>query len=143
MVFSDAPAPLNGVVFAMVWGIIGETHRHLILLDKLYHPLHALGSATMIFWAIIHLEDQRGHVGKPRADGLPPLPQAVRQAVTAHFGGHPLHQQFVKRGEENANGCEGGLGVKVVIDRRDEGATLPPTRQRPHFDEGFGIHREA
>src|SRR6266516_3898920 len=111
----------------MVWGIIGETHRHLILLYKLYHPLHALGSATMIFWAIIHIEDQRGNVGKPRADGLPPLRESVRQAVTGHFGGHPLHKQFVKRGEENANGCEGGLGVKVVVDRLDQGATLTPS----------------
>ncbi len=97
----------------------------------------------MIFWAMIPIEDQRGHVGNPRADGLPPLHQSVRQAVPGHCGGHPLHTQCVKRGEENANGCEGGLGVKVVIDRRDEGATLTPTRKRPHFDEGFGIHGEA
>ena len=47
----------------MGWGIIGATHRHLILLDTLYHPLHALGAATMIFWAIIPIEDQRGNVG--------------------------------------------------------------------------------
>jgi hypothetical protein len=127
----------------MVWGIIGETHRHLILLDKLYHPLHELGSTTMIFRTIIHIEDQRGHVGKPCADGLPPLHQSVRQAVTGHFGGHPIHKEFVERGEEYANGCEGGRGMKGMIDRRDQGATLTPSREGANFDGGFGIHRDA
>ena len=143
MMLQDAPAPLNRVVLAVVRRRIGQTHRHLILLHKVHHALHELGPATMIFRTIIHIEDQRGNVGKPRPDGLPPLREAVHQAVTGHFGSHPIDKQFIERREEDAHGGERGRRMKVVIDRRDEGATLPPTREGATFDRGFGIHGDA
>ena len=78
-----------------------------------------------------------------RADGFPPLHASVRQAVTGHFGGHPIHKQFIKRREEDANGSERGRWLKIVIGRRDQGATFAPTREGANFDHGFGIHGDA
>ena len=143
MVFQDAPAPFNRVVLAVVWWRIGETHRHVRVLHTLHPPRHAWGPETMIFRTIIHIEHQGGNVGNPRADGFPPLHESVCQAVTGHFGGHPIHKQFIERWEEKADGCECCRWVKVVIDRRDQGTTLAPTREGPNFDRGFGIHGDA
>jgi hypothetical protein len=143
MVFQNAPAPLNRVVLAVVRWIIGETHRHVILLYKLHHPLHELGTATMVFRTIIPIQNQRRNVGKPRADGLPPLHESVRQAVTGPFGGHPIHKQFIKRREEDADGGERGGWLKVVIDCCDQGTTFAPAREGTNFDGSFGIHGDA
>ena len=73
----------------------------------------------MIFRAIIHIEDQRRNVGTSRPDGLPPLREAVPQAVTGHFGSHPLYKQFIERRKEEAHGGERGRWLKIVIGRRD------------------------
>src|SRR4029453_1731415 len=143
MVLQDAPAPLDRVVFAMVWWIIGETHCHLILLHKIDEPLHELRAPTMVLRAIIDIEYQRGNVCKPLADGLPPLHEPVYQAVTGHFGGDPVHKQFIPCREKDAHRSEGRCWMKIVVDRRDVGATFAPTREGTHFDGGFRIHGEA
>jgi len=97
----------------------------------------------MVFRTIIHIQNQSSNVGKPRADGLPPLRESVRQAVTGHFGGHPIHKQFIKRWEEDADGGERGSWLKVVIDGCDQGTTFAPAREGANFDGGFGIQGDA
>ena len=62
---------------------------------------------------------------------------------TSHFGGHAIHQQFIQCREEDAHRGERGRWLKIVIDRRDEGAALARTREGANFDGGFGIHGEA
>ena len=133
MVSQDAPAPRNRVVFAVGGRIIGETHRPWILRPKLHHPLHDWGTATLIFRTIIHLKTQRRHVRKPRADGLLPLRESVRQAVTGHFGGPPIPQQCIKRRAEEAAGGARCRWLNIVLSCCDYGTPFAPRAQGPTF----------
>jgi hypothetical protein len=83
----------------------------------------------MVLRSIIHIEHERCHVRKPLADGLPPLREPVHQAVTGHFGGDPIHKQFIPCREKDAHRSEGRCWVKIVVDRRDVGAAFAPTTQ--------------
>ena len=143
MVLEDAPAAFDRIVLAVIGRVIRQPDRDAILLHKLDHPLHKLGSTAVVLRAIIDIEYQRGNVCKPLADGLPPLHEPVHQAVTGHFGGDPVHKQFIPCREKDAHRSEGRCWMKIVVDRRDVGATFAPTREGTHFDGGFRIHGEA
>src|SRR4029434_10511998 len=77
MVLEDAPTAFDRIILAVVRWIIRETHCHAIL-------LHGLGAATMILWTIIQIEHQGGDVRETSPDRLPPLCEAIHQAVTGH-----------------------------------------------------------
>src|SRR5215510_9510272 len=85
MVLEDAPTAFERIILAVVRWIRRETHCHAILLHKLHHPLHELGAATMILWTIIQIEPQGGDGRETSTDRLPPLCEAIHQAVTGHF----------------------------------------------------------
>jgi len=76
----------------MVRRIIHQPHMEVVLVDKIDHPLHTLGAPALILWAIIQMNDQCGDMGEPLADGLPPLGEAIPQAVTGHFRGHTVQK---------------------------------------------------
>src|SRR5215475_503948 len=128
MVCQDAPAPRNRVVFAVGRRIIGEPHRHVIRRHKLPHPMPDWGTATLVVWTIIHLKTQCRHVRKPRADGLLPLRESVRQAVTGHFGGPPIPQQCIKRRAEEAAGGARCRWLNIVLSCCDYGTPFAPSR---------------
>jgi hypothetical protein len=123
--------------------ISSETHGHVILLDILNHPRHALEPTTMIFWPMIPMEDQGGPLRQPRTDRLPPLRQAVHQAVPGHCGGHPIHQECIKRRQEEADGSARCRWLTIVLDGGAPGTTCAASREGTHCDSGFGIPRDA
>ena len=53
--------------------------------DKIDEPLHKLCASALIFRTIIEIDHQRCDRGEPLADGLPPLGEAIHQAVTGDF----------------------------------------------------------
>ena len=109
------------------------------MLDKIDKPLHKLCAPAMIFRAIIEIDHPCGDRGEPLADGLPPLGEAISQAVPGAFRGHAVHKQFIQRGEEDAHGGHRRIWSKVVIGRRDLRATLPCTCQRADLDGRLGV----
>src|ERR1043166_334405 len=120
----------------MVRWVGGQLYIHTIPLDKIDQALHELGTPTMIFWPIVEIEDQRGDVRIALTDRFPPLPQAIHQAVTCHFGGDTVDKQFIRGWEEDAHRRQGYVGDKIVIGRRDQSATFAPTREGANFDGG-------
>ena len=97
----------------------------------------------MLLWPVIHLDHPRRDVGKPFSHGLPPRHESVYQAITGHLRCDPLDQQLVQRWEKDADGGEGGRGVKVVVDRCDGGTRLAPPREGADVDGGLGLHGAA
>jgi hypothetical protein len=115
----------------------------VIILDKIDEPLHKLRASAMIFRTIIEIDYQRCDRGEPLADGLPPLGEAIHQAVTGDFRGHGVHKQFIQRGKEDAHGSHCRLRGKVVVGRLDLETAFPASGEGANFDSRFGIHRDA
>ena len=142
MVFQDAPAAFDRIVFAMVRRIVRQADGHLIVLHKLHDALHELGAPTVILGAIIEIDHQRGDVREPAAHALPPLAQSIHQTVTGHFGGDPIHKQLIQGGQENAHGGHCRFRLKIVVRSLHRDPTLAAAREGANFDGGFRIHRD-
>ncbi len=78
-----------------------------------------------------------------RAHALPPLRQAVDQAVARHAGGHRVEEQLVQIRQQEPDGGHGRRGLEVVVGRRDRHAAPPSARERPDLDRGFRVQRDA
>ena len=101
MVFENAPTAFQqGCLFTVIVRVACEPNRDVIVLHEVDEPLHKLGAPTMILRVVIQIDDQRRDVGKALADGLPPLCEAVYQAVTGHFRGHAVHEELLPRSEK-------------------------------------------
>jgi hypothetical protein len=108
MLFSNAPTALDRVVLAVVGRIRGQADRDAIALDKLHQALHKLGPPTLALRTIIQVDEQGRDVGKALFDALPPVDQAIHQAIAGHFRRHPIDKELIGGGQENAHRCHGG-----------------------------------
>src|SRR5712672_4199979 len=108
----------------------------VILLSKIHHAFHELSAMTLVFRTIIQIDDQCLHIREAVFDRLPPLNQSIHQAVTRHFGGHPVEKEFIQVWQENANRGHGGcvLVGKIVIGGFGLYSTLPSTWKRANID---------
>ena len=143
MILQDAPAAFNWVVLAMVRRVRHQPHVEVIILDKIDEPLHKLCASALIFRTIIEIDPQHCDRSEPLADGLPPLGEAIHQAVTGDFRGHGVHKQFIQCGEKNAHGGHGCLRGKIVVSSLDLDTAFPAPGEGANFDGRFGIQRDA
>jgi hypothetical protein len=143
MIFQDAPTALDWIVLAVIGWIVRQPERDAILLDKLHQPLHKLCPPAMVFWTIIHIEHQGGDMREPLTDPLPPLGEAINEAITGHFGRDPVHKQLAQGWQEDADGRYRRRGRKIVVGRLDLKATLPAPGEGADFNSRFRIHRDA
>src|SRR6266545_1584703 len=72
VVFENAPAAFNGIVLAVVRRVIHQSHYDAILLYELDQTPHKLGAPTVVFGAVIQIDDQRSDLGKAVTYVLPP-----------------------------------------------------------------------
>jgi len=115
---------------------------HVLLAYKLAHALHKLCAPTMILRAIIQIDDSRGNMRQALTDRLPPLDDPIHEAVPGHLGGDAVHQQRIRRREQDADGRHGRLRLKIVVRCIDLDPTLSPTGAGADFDDGLGVRRE-
>jgi len=73
----------------------------MILLHEGDEPLHKLGAPAVILGAIIQIEYQSRDVGEALADCLPPLREAIDEAITGHLGHDTIHKQLAHGGQED------------------------------------------
>jgi hypothetical protein len=139
MVFQNAPAAFDGSVLAVVGRIIGQADMEGIVAHKVDHAPHALGATAMVFRAIIQIN----HPGSDRAQALmhrvPPLRQAVGEAVARDVGADAIDKEFVQRGRQDTYGGHQSRRLEIVIGRLGLRPTFAPTGKGPHFDGGVGI----
>ena len=110
-------------------------------LSKLHQALHELGASTVALRTIVQIDNQGRDVRKALFDALPPVDQAIHQAVAGDFGRHPVQKEFIGRRQENAHRRHRRHWLKVVVGCRGSDATLATTGERADLDRGLGIHR--
>lgn len=141
MVFEGAPTAFNGVIFAVIRGIIGKTYGNVVLLNKFEKALHELSPAAVTIWAIIQIDDQRLDLGKALFDGLPPVHQLIDQTIAGHSGCDGVEKEFIAGRQENAHRGNGGFGMKIMIASFCGYAVFPTSRKGANFDGRLGIER--
>ena len=127
----------------MIGRVLRQPDCDAILLHKLDHPLHTWRPAAMVLRPIIHLDNERGDMGEPLTDCLPPLGKAVYETITGHFGGHAVHKQVIQCRQEDAHGWHGRPRLTIVVGRSNLPPALPAPGAGADFDDGLGIHRES
>lgn len=115
VLFQHTPDPFNGVVFAVIGRIICQIHRHLKTINEGSQPLHELRATAVIFRAIVQVQDQGCDLRKPLAQRYPAIHQAIDHEITGDFGRGEVEKEFIMLGQKNAEGCEFGIWLKVMI----------------------------
>ena len=139
MVLEETPTAVDRLVLAVIgWGV-RQPDRDAIRLDQRHQPLQKLRPTAMILWTIIDLDPQGGERGEPPTDRLPPLDEAIDQAIPGHFGRAPIHKHLAQGRQEDADGRSRRLGRTVVVGSRDLAATLPAPGAGANFDRCCGI----
>jgi hypothetical protein len=70
--FQDSPDSLNGVVFAVIGRVVGQSNVEFVGNGKLNHALHELSATRMILWAIILIDEQGFNVAESLTITIPP-----------------------------------------------------------------------
>ena len=143
MVLEDAPTAFDRIVLAVIRRIVRQPDWKMILLHEGDEPRHTLGTPAVMLGAIIQIEHQGGDVGEALTDGLPPLGEAIDEAITGHFGQDTLHKQCASGGQEDAHGRDRRLRGKIVIGGMHLHAVLPAAAEWANFDCRFGIHGDT
>ena len=73
MVFENTPTAFDRILLAVIGRVVCQAYGKIGLAHKLYNPLHELGTPTMVFGAIVQVDDQHRDMGKAVLDCLPPL----------------------------------------------------------------------
>ncbi len=139
VLFQNPPTALDRVVFTMIWRIIREADSQVKALGKLHETLHELGAPTVTFGAIVQVNEESPDQRKALFHRLPPIDQAIHQAVARHFGRHPIQKEFIGSRQENAHRRHRRRGLKVVVGGPGEYPTLASPRKRADLDRGLRI----
>src|SRR5258708_39469066 len=84
VVFQNAPAAFNWVIFAVIGRIIRQADRDVIVLYKLQEPLHELRTPTLILRTIVQIDEERLERRKALFDRFPPVLQEIDETITGH-----------------------------------------------------------
>jgi hypothetical protein len=143
MLFKNPPAALNGMIFAVIWRIIGQGDMQTCVPHEVHHARHELGVVAVIFGAIVKIDDQRSAVREPVPDGFPPLSDAIRETVTRDVGEHAIQKDLIASGYQDTDRGTGGGRVEIVIAGRSVCSAFPAPGARTDVDHRFGIHGNA
>jgi hypothetical protein len=113
----------------------------VIMVHKVTEPLHTLGATTVVFRSIVKLNRQGGNMTKTLTHRLPPLGEAVCEAVAGDGGADTREQHFIQGRHPDARGGQRRLGCEIVIARHRLDSAFAPTGKGADFDRGFGIDR--
>jgi hypothetical protein len=103
VLLQNPPAPLDRVVFTVIGRILGQADSEVKALGKLQQTVHKLGASAVALRAVIQVDDQGSDERKALFDRLPPVDQAIHQAVARHFGCHRIQKEFSQGGQQNAH----------------------------------------
>jgi hypothetical protein len=143
MIFQEAPTALDWIVLAVIGWRVRQPERDAIRLDKLHQPLHTLRPPALVFWTILPIEPQGGERRAPLTAPLPPLGEAINEAIPGHCGRDPVHTQLAQGWQEDADGRYRRRGRTIVVGRLDLQATLPAPGDGADLNSRFRIHRDA
>src|SRR6266567_973960 len=102
--------------------------------------MHELSAPTVVFWAIVNIDDELRDLGKALSYCLPPIDQTINQTIAGDFGRHPIEKELIGGRQENAHRGHSRHWLKIMIGSFRWDATLAPPRKRTNLDGGLCIH---
>lgn len=124
MLLQSAPHAFNGIVLAVIRGIVSQLNRELVLVRKLRDPGHELSTTAVILWSIVQVDEQGLYAGKALLNGGPEVFQAIDDAITGQERGGHVQKKLSLLRQIDAEGCYFVLWLKIVIQRFDDHAAL-------------------
>jgi hypothetical protein len=118
MVFQNAPATFDGIIFAVLGWIVGEFQRQLGALRELDQPLHELRAGTGNLRAVVQIDQQAIYSRMRGLAAAPPQFQAIRYEVAGVARRAEDDVELMVVDFENAGRGEHRVGMHVVIERR-------------------------
>jgi hypothetical protein len=113
-----------GLYLTRIGRIIRQADGEVKALDKLHEALHELGAPTVALWTIVQIDDQGRDERKALFDRLPPVDQAIHEAVARHFGRDCIQKEFIGGRQENAQRRHRRRCFKVMVGGFGRNSTL-------------------
>jgi hypothetical protein len=113
----------------------------VIMGPKVNDPLHTLGATTVVFRAIVKMNRHGGDMTKTLTHRLPPLGDAVCEAVAGDFGADTIEKHFISGRHQDAHWGQRRLGFEIVIARLRLDSACAPPGKGADFDRGCGVDR--
>ncbi len=101
MLFQNAPNALNGIVLTVIRGLISQTDGALRIVSPLGHASHKLGATTMVFRAVILMNEQGLHIWKLVLDFLPTIGKAVSNKISCDAATGQIDKDAVMVWQQN------------------------------------------
>jgi len=145
MLFESAPASLDGIVLAVVRGIVSQFDHKLVVVDELHHAFDELRSMAGNVGAIVQVHLELADVGIQSFPLVPPELQAVDDEV-ACFPGSTEDDRQLRAGDfENPQGHKDCrcLGIVIPGPRRFLSSGFSAPGELTHLDFGLGVQRNS
>jgi hypothetical protein len=100
MIFQHTPDPLNGIVFAVIGGIIGQFYVHILSSSKLHEPFQELGSTTLGLGPVIHIQHE-GMGMKSSPQLWPQVFKSIANKISGDDAFGEIEPEIIGGGGEN------------------------------------------
>ena len=115
MLFQDPPNALNGIVLAVIRGIVSQLKGQFGAIGQVGQACHKLGMAGVIFGAIVEVEQQAGDVREGVAIVVPEMLDTIDHEIGSDVRGTPIKIHLVQFGQENSEQGQDLVRGKVVV----------------------------
>ena len=144
MLFQNAPAPFDRIVFAVVRWVVQQLDGFTRIVGERDHPLEELGAHAAAFRAIVHLELEVADLGLLlRRQSLPPVLQAIDDKITGLEGMSEGQMQLPTIFLQNPQRHVFFLTAHIVVGRWGIPAGLAAPGIVPNLHRGFTVHAQA
>ena len=115
MLFENAPASLNGIVLAVIRGIIGQFDYQLVEVCELHQTFDELCSTTGNVRTVVQVHLQLADVGIHGLPLVPPELHAIDDEVACFPGSAENDRQLIAGDFENPEGDKDGRYLSIVV----------------------------
>ena len=113
--FEYAPASLDGIVLAVIGGIIGQFDYQLVEVGEFHQAFDELSSMTGNVRTVVQVHLQFADVGIHGLSLVPPKLHAIDDEVARFPGGAENDRQLIAGDFENPEGDKDGRNLRIVI----------------------------
>jgi len=123
--------------------VVSQLYSYSGRRHEVHEACKELRPTTVAFGTVVEVEQQRRHFRKTALVREPPPTEEVYQTVAGYFGSHGVHRQIIVCGQQNPDGGDGRLRVKVMVGGVDLHPVLAAPRVIADFHRRFGVEGQA
>jgi hypothetical protein len=120
VVLESRPATLDGVVLAVVRGIVRKFDMKMGRVGELHHPRHELGAVAVVLGTVVLVEDEPVDAAEPVVVAAPPALDDVCDGVGGQGALDDVDPQLAGLRYQDADGNDDRIGREVVVEGLDE-----------------------